>query len=178
MLERGFHAVGLNEILTAVNVPKGSFYHHFKSKEDFGVELLEHYTAASKEYKERLLLSPSPEADPLQRLLTFLENTISKYCESEGKCPCLALKLSSEVSNFSEPMRNVLAKSSADSIEILANLVREGIEKEKISSRVEPDAVAAMILDLWTGASLRAASQRNTAPFRSAIAVFRANLTP
>jgi TetR/AcrR family transcriptional repressor of nem operon len=178
MLEKGFHAVGLNEILAAVNVPKGSFYHHFKSKEHFGVELLEHYTAAGTDYKRKVLLSPTPESDPIQRLLTFFENNVSKYCESDGKCQCLALKLASEVSNFSDDMRHVLARSCAESIEILASVVREGIEKGKVNPKVIPDEVAALIFDLWTGASLRAASERSTAPYRSAIAVFKANLAP
>ena len=43
MLTKSFHSVGLAEILAAVKVPKGSFYHHFSSKEQFGVELISHY---------------------------------------------------------------------------------------------------------------------------------------
>lgn len=41
MLRKGFSAVGLNEILQAAGVPKGSFYHYFGSKEAFGEALLE-----------------------------------------------------------------------------------------------------------------------------------------
>ncbi|MCW0220810.1 MAG: TetR/AcrR family transcriptional regulator, partial [Prosthecobacter sp.] len=55
MLEKSFHSVGLNEILAAVKVPKGSFYHHFESKEQFGVEMLKHYVTNSVAYKTRLL---------------------------------------------------------------------------------------------------------------------------
>ena len=33
---QGYHGTGLQEILDAVNVPKGSFYNYFDSKEDFG----------------------------------------------------------------------------------------------------------------------------------------------
>jgi TetR/AcrR family transcriptional regulator, transcriptional repressor for nem operon len=40
---RGFTAVGLSEILLSANVPKGSFYHYFNSKEAFGEALLESY---------------------------------------------------------------------------------------------------------------------------------------
>ncbi|WP_163030699.1 TetR/AcrR family transcriptional regulator, partial [Pseudomonas viridiflava] len=41
MAERGFTSVGLNELLQAAGVPKGSFYHYFKSKELYGQGLLE-----------------------------------------------------------------------------------------------------------------------------------------
>jgi AcrR family transcriptional regulator len=63
MLVKSFHSVGLNEILTAVQVPKGSFYHYFKSKEQFGVEMLKHYVADATAWKTRMLLSPEPEPD-------------------------------------------------------------------------------------------------------------------
>jgi TetR/AcrR family transcriptional regulator, transcriptional repressor for nem operon len=43
MAGKGFSAVGLKEILDESDVPKGSFYHYFTSKEDFGVAMLEHY---------------------------------------------------------------------------------------------------------------------------------------
>lgn len=43
MAVKGFSGVGLNEILQSAGVPKGSFYHYFKSKEQFGQALLEDY---------------------------------------------------------------------------------------------------------------------------------------
>ncbi|MFP3624813.1 TetR/AcrR family transcriptional regulator, partial [Burkholderia sp. SIMBA_051] len=51
LLGKGFSAVGLNEILAAAGVPKGSFYHYFGSKEAFGEALLTFYFT---EYAERL----------------------------------------------------------------------------------------------------------------------------
>ena len=41
ILGKGFSAVGLNEILATAQVPKGSFYHYFKSKEVFGEAMVE-----------------------------------------------------------------------------------------------------------------------------------------
>ena len=41
MASRGFSAVGINEVLSAASVPKGSFYHYFRSKDAFGQALLE-----------------------------------------------------------------------------------------------------------------------------------------
>ena len=42
-LQRGFTGMGLSELLKTAGVPKGSFYHYFRSKELFGVALLERY---------------------------------------------------------------------------------------------------------------------------------------
>ena len=43
LMKQGYHGTGLQEILDAVNVPKGSFYNYFGSKEDFGAEVIQHY---------------------------------------------------------------------------------------------------------------------------------------
>jgi len=43
MIQKGYTAVGLSELLATAGVPKGSFYHYFRSKEEFGQALLEEY---------------------------------------------------------------------------------------------------------------------------------------
>ena len=44
-IERGYHGTGIKEVLDSVNVPKGSFYNYFKSKEEFGAEIIRHFAA-------------------------------------------------------------------------------------------------------------------------------------
>src|SRR5688572_28308165 len=83
MLQKSFHSVGLNEILAAVKVPKGSFYHYFESKEHFGVELLRHYLAEATAWKRRLLLSTDQEPNPYERFMAFLELNIGKMFEKD-----------------------------------------------------------------------------------------------
>ena len=51
IISKSFNGAGLNEILQNAGVPKGSFYHHFKSKEDLGIAVIEKSTA---EHMERL----------------------------------------------------------------------------------------------------------------------------
>src|SRR3954447_18309318 len=82
MLQKSFHSVGLNEILSAVKVPKGSFYHYFESKEHFGVELLKHYVADASVYKRRALLSTQLGEDPYERLMAYFEMNIATCFES------------------------------------------------------------------------------------------------
>lgn len=178
MLEKSFHSVGLSEILKAVKVPKGSFYHHFESKEQFGVELLKHYVAESTAYKTGLLLPPSPEPDPLLRLLTFFESNIAKALQNQGRCPCLIIKLASEISSFSEPMREVLADGTRQWQAIYRQVLEEGVEKSRMSPPVSPAEMAPVILDLWTGAMQRSATTRTVTPMREAAAYLKRVLNP
>ena len=47
MLRKGYHGTGVQEIVDGANVPKGSFYHYFNSKEDFVVSAMEHSSCDS-----------------------------------------------------------------------------------------------------------------------------------
>ena len=42
---KGFNHTGIQEILEVAGVPKGSFYFYFKSKEEFGLELVDYHLA-------------------------------------------------------------------------------------------------------------------------------------
>lgn len=178
MLAKSYHSVGLNEILSAVQVPKGSFYHYFSSKEQFGVELLKHYAADAAAYKSRMMLSAAVEPDALRRLITFFETCLGKYLKSEGRCPCLLVKLSTEVSDFSDDMRAVLAGGALESVSILTKTIELGVAQQSIRPQQDPAATAAVIEDLWAGAMQRAAVARNVAPLRNALHFIHALLSP
>src|SRR3984957_11028955 len=50
MRRHGYGATGLQELLSAAGVPKGSFYHHFASKEEFTTAVIERYAALEGEH--------------------------------------------------------------------------------------------------------------------------------
>jgi len=169
MLEKSFHSVGLNEILKAEGIPKGSFYHHFESKEQFGVELLRHYVSGAHAYKRRMLLSSEPESNPRKRLITYFESSVATLMANEGKCPCLMVKLASEVAESSDAMRQVLADSHQESIGIMETVILEGLEKKMLRCEHDPRTAAMLIGDLWIGAMQRASIERSVEPLRKAI---------
>ena len=178
MLEKSFHSVGLNEILRAVGVPKGSFYHHFESKEQFGVELLKHYVAEVSAYKRRVLLSTEPEPDPRLRFFTYMESMVAKFIENQGKCPCLVLKLAAEVADSSDPMREVLAEGQKEWDAILENLIGEMKQKGKISDAVDAHKSARLIGHMVTGAMQRAIVARDASALRECVDFISSELLP
>jgi TetR/AcrR family transcriptional repressor of nem operon len=173
MLAKSFHSVGLNEILTAVNVPKGSFYHYFQSKEQFGVELIRHYVADATVYKRKMLLSAESEPNPLERLSTYLNGSIAKMLENDCKQCCLVLKLGTEVSTMSDSMREVLAHGMRDWVGVYEKLIREGQQKKVMDRALDPSAAAAVVHDYWMGAVQRMLVSRQVAPLRTAATFIR-----
>ena len=82
ILTKGYTATGLNEILSSAGVPKGSFYHLFKTKENFGRELMKKYLTDTAELFRYFLRNPV--VNPFERfislydtLITFIRRTVA-----------------------------------------------------------------------------------------------------
>ena len=176
MLEQSFHSVGLNQLLASVNVPKGSFYHYFKSKEELGVELVRQFAANDNAQRRKILTDQSLEENPIQRLFVLWASVIDKLQESGGKCPCLLQKLGNEVANYSDAMREELAKGFRDAIGIFQLPLDEAVEKGLLPAEMDTAAEASFIIDFWAGAHQRAIISRDPQPLLDALELFRARL--
>jgi len=176
MLAKSFHSVGLNEILAAVKVPKGSFYHYFESKEQFGVELVRHYVREHSARLRRIL--GASELNPFERLLALFQGLISRVMEGECKQACLVAKLGAEVSTFSEPMREALREGIRDWRKVYEETIVEGQSSGVIRQDLDPAVTAGLIFDLWRGAMDRAQLDRTVAPLKDAAAFIQGYLRP
>jgi TetR/AcrR family transcriptional repressor of nem operon len=168
---KGFSAVGLNEILTAAGVPKGSFYHYFSSKEAFGKALLEDYFEDYLADMDRMLLpSARPAAD---RLIAYFEawHYNQSFQDCQGKC--LAVKLGAEVADLSEAMRSALDRGTSAIIQRMGRAIEAGVADGSLSVEDTPDAVAQSLYQLWLGASVMVKIVRDTQPFAKAMATTR-----
>src|SRR6266571_6647100 len=77
MLEKGYHHTGIQEVLQAAGVPKGSFYYYCPSKEAFGREVIAQFAAAYVERLERWLGETTQS--PLTRLHRHLDETLTHF---------------------------------------------------------------------------------------------------
>ncbi len=177
MLERSFHSVGLNKLLAAVNVPKGSFYHYFKSKEQFGVEVLRYYTKQANSKRRELLNNSELSKNPLERLLFMFNSTIDSIYSGGCKCPCLLQKVAIEIANSSEPMRVALAEGFEDIIATFKEVLDQAITAGYLPTTFDVESEAEYILDLWAGAQQRTAIIRDVTPLRHAATIIRQRLT-
>jgi TetR/AcrR family transcriptional regulator, transcriptional repressor for nem operon len=169
MLEKSFHSVGLKQILNVAKVPKGSFYHYFESKEQFGSEMLKHYMNEAGENKRRMLIYNDKESDPLKRLFIYLDGSVDFIQSVVGRFPCLALKLASEVSDLSEAMRDELARGFEDWITIYREVLDEAVDQKLLPDTFDSVSEAQLIQDLWSGATQRAVINRSSEPVRNAV---------
>lgn len=168
---KGFSAVGLNEILQAAEVPKGSFYHYFNSKDAFGVVLLDTYFENYVHGIEQLF--KQSELSGYTKLMRYWHSWVDNQtgCTDAGKC--LAVKLGAEVSDLSEPMRLALQRGTARTIALLAEAMRQGVDDGSLTIHEHPDSLAQRLYALWLGTSVMSKITRTSAPFDEALLLTR-----
>lgn len=164
---RSFTALGLTELLSQAGVPKGSFYHYFKSKEDFGVAMLVRYFSG---YRERVggLLTNEQAGNGRERLLTYFQQWLDNHARCEAQS-CLAVKLAAEVSDLSEPMRVALDEGMLAIVQKLAACIRAGQADGSIKPQLPPDSTAYALYSLWLGAALMYKTQHSLQPLQAAM---------
>ncbi|MDE1165192.1 MAG: TetR/AcrR family transcriptional regulator [Pseudomonas sp.] len=173
--KKGFSAVGLNEVLAAAQVPKGSFYHYFSSKDAFGEALLEDYFETYLAHMQQVFQSAMPER---HKLFVYWQHWIDNQtaCSDAGKC--LAVKLGAEVADLSEPMRLALNRGTARIIHCLADAIERGQQQGSLKPEPPPQALASQLYALWLGASVMAKITRTAQPFDEALSMTRLMLNP
>ncbi|MFG3448500.1 TetR/AcrR family transcriptional regulator [Stenotrophomonas sp. NPDC047960] len=164
---KGFSAVGLNEVLTAAGVPKGSFYHYFGSKEAFGDALLEDYFAGYLSEMDRTF--SQPRRTRAQQLDAYFKAWMDNQSFEDCQGRCLAVKLGAEVADLSQSMRATLQRGTAGIISRLATVLEAGAREGSLSFAGNPQAMAQSLYELWLGASLMAKIVRNRQPFDNAL---------
>ena len=157
MAEKGFTSVGLNEILQTAGVPKGSFYHYFKSKESYGQALLEDYFVGYLSDMERRLTLPGLNA--CERLMDYWQGWQNR-CTLEGHGDeCLVVKLSAEVADLSESMRLTLRDGAERIVARITTCLEQG-QLDKSLPDADARQLAETLYQLWLGASLLNKLQR------------------
>lgn len=165
---KGFVGVGLSELLGTAGVPKGSFYHYFASKEVFGSALLDHYF---EDYLARLhQLAEAPGLSGAARLDTYCRRWAETQRGEDAALHCLIVKLSAEVADLSEAMRERMLAGIEQVLKRLASWVAEGQADGSVRNPESAEALAETLYEIWLGASLLAKLRRDNSAFEGALA--------
>jgi len=171
ILGKGFSAVGLNELLSAADVPKGSFYHYFKSKEAFGEALLDNYFATYHESLTELLHDSGGSAG--DRLMNYLQLWLDTQATDGTDGKCLAVKLGSEVSDLSEPMRISLERGTSRIVDLIAECITDAQTDGSLPDEIIAADCALVLYNLWLGATVLTKIRRDRSALEAAMVVTR-----
>ena len=167
--QKSFNGCGLNEILAQAGVPKGSFYHYFRSKEDLGVAVVERARDGFVTQVRDILADRRVPA--LQRLRAMLDH-LRAHCAASPAAMrgCLIAKLALEISELSEPVRAAVKCTYDQWGGLIAQIVREAQAAGDVAAHQDPERLANLIVNLWEGALIRMRIDRSQKPLDDVIA--------
>ncbi len=174
IVSKGFSSVGLTEILQSAGVPKGSFYYYFKSKEQFGEEIISNYFREYLVALENIFQLRGSSA--YNRLMEYWQRWIETQSDSCVDQKCLVVKLSAEVADLSEPMRIALLNGSSQVVQRIARCIEAGIDDGSIV-KSNAAVTAEFLYNMWLGATLMSKLQRNADGLQQAMRITTSILT-
>lgn len=153
MIAKSYNGTGLNEILQAAGVPKGSFYHFFKSKENLGIAVIEksaadHLQVLRSFYSNRAFT-------PVQRLRNLYEWVRDEAAGQETRKECVICKLALEQAALSEPMRAAIRCCLDQTRALMAQVIREAQAAGEIDKGIEAEKLADFLRSSFDGVMIR-----------------------
>jgi TetR/AcrR family transcriptional repressor of nem operon len=169
-LSKGFTATGVEAILKQANVPKGSFYNFFSSKEEFSLAIIDRYVAERGEELRPIFNDES--LPPLERVKKSFEILIAKFEVNDCSKGCLMGNLGQEMSDQFENVRQRLEHSLQGWTKLLSRLLLQAQKEKSIPADLDPEMLAESLIASFQGALLRAKVKKSSEPLKNFIYLY------
>ncbi len=169
LLEHGYHGLGVQALLDAAHTAKGSFYHHFRDKEDFALQVIDRYMQNVHVALDECLADTRKL--PLDRIRNFFVLTARSYHE-EGYMGCLLGGLGQELSGENEVFREKIETCFTYIASRTATCLEEARRRGDIPATANTRRMADLLVDCWEGAALRSRLRKNSRPLHAMLDFF------
>jgi TetR/AcrR family transcriptional regulator, transcriptional repressor for nem operon len=167
IVEKGYNHTGIQEILAEVGVPKGSFYHFFSSKEEFGLAIIDYDSQMHDRIVEQYLDDTS--LSPLNRLKRYFTFKLEEFETLQYREGCLFGNLSQEMSDQNESFRLRLQSATDRWRDQFAECIQTAQAAGEISNQQKAEDLAEFCLNSWEGALLQMKVSKSDAPLKNYI---------
>jgi len=160
--QKGFSITSLDEIVEIAEIPKGSFYYYFKSKDEFAIEVIKNYGIYFSKKLQRIL--SNDKKSPLERLKEFTKEAEAGVRRYEFKRGCLIGNLGQEMATLEERFRIELLNVIADWRDQVRQCIDLAKERREIKTIVDASELANFFWCAWEGAVLCSKLELSTQP--------------
>ena len=133
--EHGYHATGLSDIQAATGLTKGAFYHHFSSKEDLALAVLEN---ARCEYLDRLITPAMEHPSPAARIAALLDRVLELNSDPAWRNCQMMATLCAELTVETGRLRDAVQQMQRGMMNRWSELIRAAQEAGEIDPKHDP----------------------------------------
>jgi TetR/AcrR family transcriptional regulator, transcriptional repressor for nem operon len=170
ILSKGFNATGVEAILKQANVPKGSFYNFFSSKEEFGLAIIDKYVAEIGEIFHAVFNDVS--LPPLERVRKSFEILIARFASNDCSKGCLIGTLRLEMSDQYESIRQRLEQVLQFWAKRLSASLLHAQKMKAIPADLDTEMLAENLISSFQGALLRSKVKKSSEPLKNFICLY------
>ena len=154
--QRGYEGCSITDLMNATGLEKGGIYRHFSSKEELAAEAFDHAWQTAIDMRMKDLDSIPNSVD---RLKKFVRNCTERQSSVAGGCPLLNTAINADDGN--PILRERARKALQQWRDRLCEIVRSGLKKREIRSRIDPRKLATLIIGSLEGALMISRLERN-----------------
>jgi len=162
---KGYHNTGIQEILQAAGVPKGSFYNYFSNKEDFGLQIIDYFTgfflSISKPIQENTAFSP------LEKIKKILELFMDLFKSKDFAYGCPIGNLAQEMGDLSPAFREKLKSALENMVDTYSGILAEAQIQGEISRDLDARKAAYFLVSSWHGALIHMKAVKSLEPLEN-----------
>lgn len=175
LLKHGYTDLGVATLLERAGVPKGSFYHHFESKEHFGLQAIDFYMAGVDAALDAAFADDGRA--PLEQVRMFF-TTVSAGYKGDGYLGCLLGGLGQELSGISPAFRKKVEACFTAIARRLEQALTRARNNGELRDGLDPRELAELLVNCWEGAALRSRLRRNASPLDQMLDFYFSAITP
>ena len=157
---KGYSATRIEDICEAAGLTKGSFFHHFKSKEDLALAAADYWGATTS-----ALFAAAPYrslSDPVDRLLAYVDFRKAILKRELPEFTCLAGTMIQEVYDTHPAIREAFERTISEHAATVESDIAEAMRKYKIKAEWTAKSLALYTQAVLQGAFVLAKAQQGS----------------
>jgi len=175
VIENGFAATTVDQVIAESGTSKGSFFHHFGSKLDLARSLVARYAAADvANLDDALAKAHAQTDDPAERVIAFVrvfEDGADELMSAQSNCLYVSILTERQLAQSGTSEQIVAAIQAWRTA--LADLLRAAFAADPPSQPVDADALADHVFVTFEGAFLLCRSTGEPGHMRAQLTVLR-----
>jgi TetR/AcrR family transcriptional repressor of nem operon len=151
----------VQDIVSAAKIPKGSFYNHFRSKEELAIAASDVFYPYALEF-----LQLENTSSPVIRLRKYLRRTLKEMQRYGYVRGCLVGNFASEITNATPALKKRVSELLDEATRRIAVVVSQAQEAGELDPAVRTLDLSRFILNSLYGAIFRSKTDRSERPMR------------